>query len=121
MTLTKDQAKAIAIVIIIGWLGTAILFGYAGGVAMEEIGGLEGYGAAMICFDAAIWSMLVFCFAACNATNSAHRKKIMDLNLQVEELMLQLSEIQGTIGQDTSRPSAPEAQDDGRDAEDHAA
>lgn len=133
MKLTKDQAKAIAIVIIIGWLGTAILFGYAGGVAMEEIGGLEGYGAAMICFDAAIWSMLVFCFAACNATNSAHRKKILDLQLQIEELMERLDDVDGIvnhmklsvnpryIGQDTSRPSAPEAQDDGRDAEDHAA
>ena len=121
MKLTKDQGKAIAIVIIIGWLATAILFGYVGGVVWNEIGGLEGYGAAMICFDAAIWVMLMFCFAACNATANAHRKKIMDLNLQVEELMLQVSEIQGTIRQDTSRPSAPEAQDDGRYAEDHAA
>ena len=94
MKLTEDQKKAIAIVIIFGWLATAILFGYVGGVAWEEIGGLEGYGAAMICFDAAIWVMLTFCFAACSATNSAHRKKIMDLNLQVEELMDRVKELE---------------------------
>ena len=53
--------------------------------------------------------------------------------LQVEELQERLDDIDGIvnhvkltvnpryIGQDTSRPSAPEAQDDGRDAEDHAA
>lgn len=94
MKLTEDQRKAIAIVIIFGWIATAILFGFVGGVVWDEIGGLEGYGAAVICFDAAIWVMLMFCFAACNATDNAHKKKIMDLNLQVEELMERVKELE---------------------------
>ena len=48
-------------------------------------------------------------------------EKIADVNLQIEELMERLDDNSRYIGQDTSRPSAPEAQDDGRDAEDHAA
>ena len=60
-------------------------------------------------------------------------REIADVNLQIEELMERLDDVDGIvnhvklsvnpryIGQDTSRPSAPEAQDDGRDAEDHAA
>ena len=48
-------------------------------------------------------------------------EKLADVNLQIEELMERLDDNSRYIGQDTSRPSAPEAQDDGRDAEDHAA
>ena len=48
-------------------------------------------------------------------------REIADLQLQVEELQERLDDNLRYIGQDTSRPSAPEAQDDGRDAEDHAA
>ena len=94
MTLTDDQRKAIGIVIIFAWLGFAILLGFLGSFAMDEIGGIEGYAAAMVCFDGAIWTMLLFHAAAWASSNSRQRKLNADLNLQVEELMERVKELE---------------------------
>ena len=72
-------------------------------------------------FDMAILFCCLMIFFYFVVLNDHRKKEIEDLNLQVEELMERLDDNSRYIGQDTSRPSAPEAQDDGRDAEDHAA
>ena len=84
-------------------------------------------------WDLATGFLILMIFFHYILLNDERGKEIADLNLQVEELQERLDDIDGIvnyvklsvnpryIGQDTSRPSAPEAQDDGRDAEDHAA
>ena len=84
-------------------------------------------------FDMAILFCCLMIFFYFVVLNDHRRKEIMDLQLQIEELQERLDDVDAIvnhiplpvnsryIGQDTSRPSAPEAQDDGRDAEDHAA
>lgn len=113
----------------LGWAILILLLAYTESYAFDE-GEIE---AAVYCGDLIIYVIMFSMFVVdCYAFRN-HKQRITDLQLQVEELQERLDDIDGIvnhvklsvnpryIGQDTSRPSAPEAQDDGRDAEDHAA
>ena len=113
----------------LGWAILILILAYAESYAFDE-GEIE---AAVYCGDLIIYVIMLSMFVVECYTFKNHKQRIADLQLQVEELQERLDDIDGIvnhvklsvnpryIGQDTSRPSAPEAQDDGRDAEDHAA
>ena len=101
----------------LGWAILILLFAYAESYAFDE-GEIR---AAVYCGDLIIYVIMISMFVVECYTFKNHKQRIMDLQLQVEELMERLDDNSRYIGQDTSRPSARVAQDDGRDAEDHAA
>ena len=94
MTLTDDQRKAIAQMILFAWLGFAILLGFLGSFAMDEIEGIEGCRVAMVCFDGAIWTMMLLHACAWSSSSSRQKKEIKDLHLQTEELMERVKELE---------------------------
>ena len=101
----------------LGWAILILILAYTESYAFDE-GEIE---AAVYCGDLIIYVIMFSMFVVdCYAFRN-HKQRITDLQLQVEELQERLDDNSRYIGQDTSRPSAPEAQDDGRDAEDHAA
>ena len=114
---------------VLGWAILILLFAYAESYAFDE-GEIR---AAVYIGDLIIYVIMSFMFVTDCYAFKNHKQRITDLQLQVEELQERLDDIDGIvshvklsvnpryIGQDTSSPSAPEAQDDGRDAEDHAA
>ena len=101
----------------LGWAILILILAYTESYAFDE-GEIE---AAVYCGDLIIYVILFSLFVLYSHALKSHKQRITDLQLQVEELMERLDDNSRYIGQDTSRPSAPEAQDDGRDAEDHAA
>ena len=104
---------------LLGWVILILLFAYAESYAFDE-GEIE---AAVYIGDLIIYVIMFSMFVVECYTFKNHKQRITDLQLQVEELQERIRDLENPryIGQDTSRPSAPEAQDDGRDAEDHAA
>lgn len=102
---------------VLGWVILIVLFAYSESYAFDE----GEFRAAVYIGDLIIYVVMISLFVTDCYAFKNHKQRIMDLQLQVEELMERLDDNSRYIGQDTSRPSAPEAQDDGRDAEDHAA